>query len=71
MAFCDTNQTRMDYANQQLVQNDIAPVPTWKAADFGDMLTETKPDIVIVTSMDRTHDDYIVRALHAGCDVIT
>ena len=71
VAFCDTNQTRMDYANQQLVQNDIAPVPTWKAADFGDMLTETKPDIVIVTSMDRTHDDYIVRALHAGCDVIT
>jgi predicted dehydrogenase len=71
VAFCDTNQTRMDYANQQLAQRDIAPVPTWKACDFGDMLSETKPDIVIVTSMDRTHDDYIVRALHAGCDVIT
>lgn len=71
VAFCDTNQTRMDYANQQLAKRDIAPVPTWKACDFGDMLSETKPDIVIVTSMDRTHDDYIVRALHAGCDVIT
>lgn len=35
------------------------------------MIRETRPDVIIVTTMDRTHDDYIVRALHAGCDVIT
>lgn len=42
-----------------------------KAAQFEDMIRETRPDVIIVTTMDRTHDDYIVRALHAGCDVIT
>ena len=35
------------------------------------MIKETKPDFVIVTTVDATHADYIVRALEAGCDVIT
>ncbi|KFC84642.1 Gfo/Idh/MocA family protein [Buttiauxella agrestis] len=71
VAFCDTNQTRMNYANTLLSQAGAAPASTWKAADFDTMIHETRPDIVIVTTMDRTHDEYIVRALHAGCDVIT
>ncbi|QSW35768.1 Gfo/Idh/MocA family oxidoreductase [Leclercia pneumoniae] len=71
VAFCDTNQTRMDYANQLLQNEGVAPVSTWKAEQFEEMIRETRPDSIIVTTMDRTHDDYIVRALHAGCDVIT
>lgn len=71
VAFCDTNQTRMNYANTLLSQAGAAPASTWKAADFDTMIHETRPDIVIVTTMDRTHDEYIVRTLHAGCDVIT
>lgn len=71
VAFCDTNQTRMNYANKLLSNAGAAPVSTWKATDFETMIRETRPDIVIVTTMDRTHDDYIVHALHAGCDVIT
>ncbi len=71
VAFCDTNQTRMDYANQLLMQEGAASVPTWLAAQFEAMIRETRPDTIIVTTMDRTHDDYIVRALRAGCDVIT
>ena len=71
VAFCDTNQTRMNYANKLLTNTGAAQASTWKAADFETMIRETRPDIVIVTTMDRTHDDYIVRALHAGCDVIT
>jgi predicted dehydrogenase len=71
VAFCDTNQTRMNYANKLLNNAGAAPASTWKAADFDNMIHETRPDIIIVTTMDRTHDDYIVRALHAGCDVIT
>ncbi|MCE0846596.1 Gfo/Idh/MocA family oxidoreductase [Buttiauxella sp. A2-C1_F] len=71
VAFCDTNQTRMNYANKLLSNAGAAQVSTWKAADFETMIRETRPDIIIVTTMDRTHDDYIVRALHAGCDVIT
>lgn len=71
VAVCDTNQTRMNYANKLLSNAGAAPASTWQAADFETMIRETRPDIVIVTTMDRTHDDYIVRALHAGCDVIT
>ena len=33
------------------------------------MIKETKPDCVIVTCPDGFHDEYIVRALDAGCDV--
>ncbi|RAP75970.1 Gfo/Idh/MocA family protein [Paenibacillus montanisoli] len=39
--------------------------------DFTAMLSEAKPDVVIVTSIDSTHHAYIVQALIAGCDVIT
>lgn len=72
VAFCDTNQTRMDYYNRHF--QDLyytPPVPTYPAADFDRMLQDHKPDRVIVTSIDRTHHDYIVRAMQAGCDVIT
>ena len=71
VAFCDTNRTRMEYARQLLKNEGAEPVSLWQAAQFEEMIRETRPDVVIVTTMDRTHDDYIVRALHAGCDVIT
>ncbi|KAI0391490.1 hypothetical protein F5Y17DRAFT_440538 [Xylariaceae sp. FL0594] len=35
------------------------------------MIRETEPDEVIVTTIDRTHDIYIVQALDLGCNVIT
>jgi predicted dehydrogenase len=35
------------------------------------MIAETKPDVVVVTTMDSTHDHYICRAMELGCDVIT
>ena len=35
------------------------------------MIAECRPEIVIVTSIDRTHHRYIVRAMELGCDVIT
>jgi len=43
VAFCDTNQTRMDYANQLLMQEGAASVPTWLAAQFEAMIRETSP----------------------------
>ncbi len=39
--------------------------------DFDTMLAAVKPDTVIVTPKDCAHDDYIIRALYAGCDVIS
>ncbi|MFS0560958.1 Gfo/Idh/MocA family oxidoreductase [Terribacillus sp. 179-K 1B1 HS] len=71
-AFCDINQTRMGYANQLLKEKYQHPaIPTYQAADFDLMIQKEKPDIVIVTTIDRTHHTYIIRALELGCDVIT
>lgn len=71
VAFCDVNQTRMDYANSFLEKEGIPKVPTYKHYEFDKMIEETKPDCIIVTSVDRTHDEYIIRAMELGCDVIT
>ncbi len=72
VAFCDVNQTRMDYANRILQEKyGLDPVPTYNSSQFDDMIKAHKPDVVIVTSIDRTHHRYIVRAMELGCDVLT
>jgi len=35
------------------------------------VLRETRPDVVIVSTVDHYHREYIIRALHTGCDAIT
>lgn len=71
-AFCDINQTRMDYANKLLQEKyNYHTVNTYKTEEFDKMIEAEKPDVVIVTSVDRTHHRYIIRALELGCDVIT
>lgn len=72
VAFCDVNQTRMNYANKVLMEEyKTSPVPTYKSEEFEMMIQKEKPDCVIVTSIDRTHHKYIIRAMELGCDVIT
>lgn len=72
VAFCDINQTRMDYANHLLQEKyNYKKIPTYQAAEFKKMIEVEKPDVVIVTSIDRTHHKYITEAMYLGCDVIT
>ncbi len=72
VAFCDHSQTRMNWYNHQLAKiPGLNPVPTYKTEQFDQMVAETKPDIVIVTTIDSTHHIYIARAMELGCDVIT
>jgi predicted dehydrogenase len=72
VGYCDSNQTRMGYYNRLYARElSAAPIPTYGMADFGRMIEEQRVDTVIVTSVDRTHHRYIIRALEAGCDVIT
>jgi len=72
VAFCDLSQTRMDWYNQQLAEKcNLEPRPTYKADQFDRMVEETKPDTVIVTTMDAAHHIYIVRAMELGCDAIS
>lgn len=72
LAVCDTNQTRMNYANKRLVDKyGYHAVHTYKAEQFDEMIKQERPDAVIVTSVDRTHHTYIIRAMELGCDVVT
>jgi predicted dehydrogenase len=71
VAVCDTNPGRAAYAVKKISETGASQPRAYPAADFDRMLRETKPQFVIVTTIDATHDDYIVRALDAGCDVIT
>ena len=38
--------------------------------DFQEMLEKVEPDVVIVTTVDCYHDEYVIAAMNAGCDVI-
>ena len=72
VGLCDTNPHRIAYYNRQFAaQYGAKSVPGYDAASFERMIAEQKPDTVIVTSVDRTHHDYIIRAMNLGCDVIT
>lgn len=46
-------------------------IPCYKPEEFDKMIRETRPDAVIVTSMDCTHATYIIQALEHDLDVIT
>ncbi|MGC5567233.1 Gfo/Idh/MocA family protein [Streptomyces sp. FR-108] len=73
VGFCDVNAHRMAVHNDWLTADHPGrePVPAYAAEDFDLMLRRERVDLVVVCSVDRTHDDYIVRALEAGCDVVT
>jgi predicted dehydrogenase len=70
VAFNDLNEGRLRLAIEQAKAKGIT-VPGYAANDFDRMIAETKPDCVIVTTRDCFHDEYIVRAMESGCDVIT
>jgi len=75
VAVCDTNPGRLDTALRFVAPNlpktGGKPPKKFLAADFDKMIKETRPDCVIVTCPDGFHHEYIVRALDAGCDVLT
>ncbi len=56
-------------ARAKLVSEECGGVPIFDS--FEEMLEKARPDTVIVTTPDATHHEYIVRALRAGCDVIS
>ncbi len=72
LAFCDINRTRMEYARKYLMDEYGYPsVALYAADEFDKMLDEQQADCLLVTSIDRTHHKYIVKALERGIDVIS
>lgn len=65
IGICDINTRRMDFLKEQIKQD----VPSF--TDFSKMMSQVKPDTVIVTTVDRLHHRFIIGALEAGCDAIT
>jgi predicted dehydrogenase len=65
VGLCDNNPGRLAFVKEAMKVN----CPTF--SDFEKMVRETKPDYVIVTTVDSTHDEFIVKALNMGVNVIT
>lgn len=61
----DINPGRLDFAKSYMKVD--CPV----FVDFDAMVSQTKPDLVIVCTKDSTHHEFIIRGLGAGCDVLT
>jgi predicted dehydrogenase len=71
VGLCDISRVRMNWHNERLARlHGHSAVPTYLAADFDAMIRETRPDVVIVTTVDAAHDRYVIRAMELGCDVI-
>ncbi|HEY1113743.1 MAG TPA: Gfo/Idh/MocA family oxidoreductase [Chitinophagaceae bacterium] len=65
VGLCDINPGRLAFAKTRMgVQ-----CPTF--TDFNTMMKSVKPEMVIVTTMDSNHDQFIIKALEMGADVIT
>lgn len=62
---CDINPGRLAFACQALG----GAIPTF--TDFDDMLDQVACDVVIVTTKDAVHHQYIMQAMRRGKDVIT
>ncbi|MCP4310794.1 MAG: Gfo/Idh/MocA family oxidoreductase [Bacteroidetes bacterium] len=65
VGLCDNNPGRLKYAA------DYMGVSCPRFSDFEKMIRETTPDLVIVTTKDSTHHEFIIKGLDLGCDVLT
>lgn len=65
VGLCDNNPGRLAYGKKYIV----AKCPTF--SDFEQMVRETKPDLVIVTTKDSNHHEFIIKGLDMDCDVLT
>ena len=65
VGLCDINSGRVETAKRMLGVS----CPTF--TNFEEMMEKTKPEALIVTTVDGTHHTFIAMALELGCDVIT
>jgi len=65
VGLCDINPGRLAYFKSSTGFG----CPTF--TDFEKMMRETNPDTVIVTTVDATHHEFIIRGLELGANIIT
>lgn len=86
VALCDTNDARMDWHNKILREAGRPEAKKYAAVssyffeklsdflskeDFHKLLEQEKLDVLVVTTIDYTHDMYIIPALRAGIKVLS
>ena len=65
VGLCDNNPGRLELARK------FMGVSCKTYTDFDMMMKETKPDLLIVTTVDATHHEFIIKGLEYGSDVLT
>ena len=71
VALCDPNSVRMAFHNRMLLAAGRRTAHLWPPARFEEMLRVERIELLVVTSVDATHDRYIEAALRAGVRVIS
>src|SRR5690349_7324922 len=61
VGLCDSNPGRIELARGRSAKNRAPVPPGYLASDFGLMLRERRPDVVIVTTSDASHHEYLIR----------
>jgi len=65
VGLCDINPGRVEFAKKYM----NATCPTF--INFDEMMNMTKPDLLIVTTVDATHHEFVIKGLQMGADVLT
>src|SRR5690606_12270656 len=65
VGLCDMNPGRLEYVKKAIGFT----CPTF--TDFEKMMKVTKPDTLVVTTVDSTHHEFIIRCMELGADIIT
>jgi predicted dehydrogenase len=65
VGLCDINPGRVETGRKMLGVS----CPTF--TDFDQMMKKVKPELLIVTTVDATHDEFIVKGLEYGADIVT
>lgn len=65
VGLCDINPGRLEYGKEFIG----VECPTF--TDFEEMMTSVKPDLVMVTTVDSTHHEFIIKGMEMGADVLT
>jgi len=65
VGLCDINPGRLNDCKESMGVS----CPTY--TDFEQMMKETKPELLIVCTVDATHHEFIIRGMELGADVLT
>jgi len=71
VGLCDNNPGRLQLARSRVRELGGGDPATCRPAGFEAMLAATRAETVFVTTPDAKHHEYIIRAMNAGCDVVS